>query len=159
MQNDPTSVVANAMAQYQHHQSVAGDAVRQNRNVLMAALRELTLEKIEVVYSGSGDSGGPDDVVVTPESLAPAVASTQVAFLEPVSTRKDDAWTYELHQRSCSLREALQDFAMVWLSQQHGGWENNDGGEGRMTVDVQADTFTLEHVEFYTESSHHAYEL
>jgi hypothetical protein len=56
-----------------------------------------------------------------------------------------------------TLEDALDDFAMTSVSQHHPGWENNDGGEGCVTFDVAADTINLEHREFYTETSHHAY--
>ena len=42
---------------------------------------------------------------------------------------------------------------------QHPGWENNDGGRGEFVVYVNEGRFELEHYEYYTESSHYAYEL
>jgi hypothetical protein len=56
-----------------------------------------------------------------------------------------------------SIYQALGDFSMSWVSAQHGGWENNDGGQGTVTVVVADNTFTLEHTEFFTESCSYEY--
>ena len=47
----------------------------------------------------------------------------------------------------------------MWVDLHHGGWENNEGGAGVMTIRVADDHFLLEHVDYYTESSDYTYSL
>jgi hypothetical protein len=55
-------------------------------------------------------------------------------------------------ERTELLSDALIDFAGVFVDGKHGGWENNDGGQGDLIVDVKTRTATLDHTTFYMES-------
>ena len=55
------------------------------------------------------------------------------------------------------LRDAIDELCFDYLSQEHGGWENNDGGEGEFTFRVEDSSIDLDFVQFYTESTTHSH--
>lgn len=56
-----------------------------------------------------------------------------------------------------NVPDEVEDFLWDLLSQNEGGWENNDGGRGDITWDVNADKITIDHVQYYTESQSRQY--
>ena len=55
------------------------------------------------------------------------------------------------------LPEEVEDFLWDLLTQNEGGWENNDGGRGDIKWDVNTDEITIDHVQYYTESQSRQY--
>jgi uncharacterized protein DUF6878 len=50
---------------------------------------------------------------------------------------------------ACSLENLVETYTWEVLGAYHGGFENNDGGYGELTIDVDAGTVSLEHNERY----------
>jgi len=71
-------------------------------------MKENNVKKIEMNFSGSGDSGAIDNVVAWDDS----------------GDIKIDA----------STEETIVDFGSNALSQYYDGWENNDGGYGTIVI-------------------------
>ena len=82
---------------------------------------------IEANYSGSGDSGDFDDV------------SFLDANNQHVAVEADLA---------AKFGEVFDDL----LCQRHGGWENQDGGFGKFTLDVPSRTLDHEHNDNFMET-------
>jgi len=95
------------------------------RSEILPALRPLQVANIEAAYSGSGDSGAIDGVQFRDRKGIRIERSTIPAALKE------------------SLEDALYEFLPA-------GFEINDGGQGTLTVDVQAGTVKLDHQENYT---------
>jgi hypothetical protein len=145
------------------------EAVRANRQPLLTALAALGITELVVRYEGGGDSGDVCELDVFPVELA----NTQI--LETLKTqqlayqclageyRKTDAqeaeYHYFLEEQQLSVHDALRDFTLTWVDAHHGGWENNDGGSGTVTISVTEGIFRLEHIEYYTESTGYEHEL
>ena len=72
---------------------------------------------------------------------------------------QDGEYRYFLQEQQSSIDSALRDFTLTWVDAHHGGWENNDGGSGTVTINVTEGTFRLEHIEYYTECSNYEYDL
>lgn len=133
---------------------LAADARKQNRNLLMAALVRLKVERVIVEYSGSGDSGDFVGISTVPELSLPILRSEQLQVFSPKATwLEGGGYAYSQESQQQSIYDALGEFCMSWVSAQHGGWENNDGGQGTVTIEVTENTFILEHTEFFTEST------
>ncbi len=140
------------------------EAVRANRQPLLTALAALAITQLVVRYEGGGDSGDVSELEVFPESLAQAnIANTlkveQLTYHCLAAEYQDGEYRYFLQEQQSSIDSALRDFTLTWVDAHHGGWENNDGGSGTMTINVSEGTFRLEHSEYYTECSNYEYDL
>lgn len=130
-----------------------------NRNILRTALLELGVTEVVVEYSGGGDSGDVSDVSCKPGPLLDTLASRQIDIQRESGTFQGAEYVYQVKSSTCSIKVALQDFTLNWVSQDHSGWENNDGGSGAVRIDVLADRFSLNHTEYYQESTDYEYVL
>jgi hypothetical protein len=83
------------------------------------ALAAAGFETVVIDYYGSSDEGYVNEV--TPEPIPEGVEIS------------DDLET--------SIKEAVYDI----LERHHGGWEINEGSEGKVTINVKARTATLSH--------------
>lgn len=135
-------------------------ALNQNRDLLIATLAQLEIVSMQIRYSGGGDSGDVYEVEPEPACAVEKLRGTTMA-VSCAKTVWDEARkaSYTLETHSVSVDEALRDFALAWVDQHHGGWENNDGGSGTVTINVVGNTFVLEHDAYYTESFHHEHSL
>jgi hypothetical protein len=98
------------------------------RNEIIPALMASGVANVEAAYSGYGDSGAIDGV----------------QFRDKTGIR------VEREKIPVVLTEKLENVLYEFLP---AGFEINDGGQGTLTLDVQAGTVKLEHQENYTEST------
>ena len=98
------------------------------RTVILPALLASGVANVEAAYSGYGDSGAIDGV----------------------QYRDKSGVRVEREKIPAVLTEKLENVLYEFLP---AGFEINDGGQGTLTLDVQAGTVKLEHEENYTEST------
>ena len=116
----------NILAKFQKEAATQLQAAKNKlRNDLIPELLGAGVANVEVAYSGYGDSGAVDDIQYR-DAAGEAVDRSTVA-------------------QTTQLEEALCEFLPY-------GYENNDGGQGTLTLDVQTGHITLAHQENYTES-------
>lgn len=135
------------------------EALTHNRVVLSQVLRELGFLEVVVEYSGGWDSGDVSDVSCKPESLRAVLEAHPVEIQYECGTYDGGVYVFTVKSRTRTLKAALDDFTMSWLEQVQPGWENNEGGSGSVTIDVQADCFTLSHTQYYQESTDYEFIL
>ena len=140
------------------------EAVRANRQPLLTSLAALSITELVIHYEGGGDSGDVTEFDVFPETLAQGnIADTlktqQLTYHCLAGEYQDGEYRYFLQEQSISIDAALRDFALTWVDAHHGGWENNDGGSGKVTIHITEGSFRLEHTEYYTECSNYEYDL
>lgn len=112
------------VTQYLEIQNRAQEARDETRAALLADLRTLGATLIEVDYEGYGDSGNVESVTVTPAMIT---------------------LTTELNRR-------LEDFGWDFAYALSPGFENNEGGYGTLTWDVEADKINVSHSTRYVDS-------
>lgn len=110
---------------HQSRQARAENSKAQLRDVLLPRLKQWGVSRVVVEYSGYGDSGGID-------GIAYLDANGQAVNMALVKTASDPA---------------INEFAYECLPL---GFENNEGGQGTLTIDVLAGTVTIAHSENYT---------
>lgn len=106
------------------------------KDKLHAALKALGVETLSCQYSGYGDSGSMDD----PDTIPPR--DLNVPF-----------------DSGRSLSAALQDYFYEILGAKHGGFENNDGGQGEFYWIIAANILRLEHGDNYVQTEEYSYEI
>lgn len=139
--------------------TLSTDALHENRERLLAALSALSIQTAVIDYSGGGDSGDVSELVVSPPEQMTQVTQATVILRCVRGEWRDGKYHPIVEDQPVLLRQALEDFTLDWVNATHGGWENNDGGQGTVTINVADNTFVLEHTEFYTESHSYEYAL
>ena len=137
----------------------AEDSRTLNRDRLLTALAGLGVRQVVVAYEGGGDSGDVSEVSVEPPELLPKLRTETIELRCRIGEFQDGHYQYRTADQSMSLHRAVSDFTLDWVEDTHGGWENNEGGSGSVTLDVEAGTLKLEHTEYFTESQDYVHEL
>lgn len=98
-------------------------------------LKDLGVDKVEVNYSGSGDSGDIDEVVYY--NKAGEVVEIEGEY-------------EEVHNK-------LQDYALTLLNDIEDWW-NNDGGYGVLNMFISENTYSIENHIYITETEDYHHE-
>lgn len=133
-----------------HHTAVLS-AMSYNRTLIFNALRSENVTRVVITYDGYGDSGGIEACDVT--------GGAGQASLTARLQAQEACWGQADHTvRDLSVREVMEGMAMSLVNDHHGGWENNEGGSGRVIFDVPTAAITVEHTEnvmSYEDYIHH----
>jgi len=110
-------------------------ALGKMKRQLLAVLRETTIAHVEIKYDGESDMGQIQQVWALDAKRSPLALSLLCEINVPSLKGKS----------TCSLSEALDDFAWEVLRIYHDGFEDGDGGWGRIIIDVVKGTVELDH--------------
>jgi hypothetical protein len=120
-----------------------------NKKLIMDALKAMGAKSVVVSYSGSGDSGQIDDCVIDDDHKK----DVEIEAFEEVGKFDDkNGWSRSIELKKRKLTEVIKDYCDNIIDQEHGGYYNNDGGDGIFELDVEAGTMTLTHNDHYTSS-------
>ena len=125
-----------------------------NKGILLAALMKGGANAATATYVGSGDSGSVEDVSVEMPTDIPFDLAALITVFAERSVFEDGRWHTSIIEQEESVEQALLDFADAAVDLVHGGWENNDGGSGRVIFDSQGGTVRIEHTAYYTDSDY-----
>jgi hypothetical protein len=136
---------------YQNHAKALAEANLLNKTVVFEALRAASITRVTVTFDGGGDSGQIGEIT--------AQAGDKTIPLPDVQIKMQRAsWnSATLESSQTSLRDAIEELCFDYLSQEHGGWENNDGGQGDFTFYVADQRIELDFNQFYMESTNHTH--
>jgi hypothetical protein len=101
---------------------------RANRDRLIAALDPFGIARVIVTFDGSGDEGQIEDIA--------AYNAANETLALPAITVHLVSETQQPAGASIPLAEALENFAYDTLGEFQGGWQDNDGAYGTITLDV-----------------------
>jgi hypothetical protein len=130
---------------YARHKDLSANANELNKTVLFDTLAPAGITSIQVDFDGEGDSGQINGVSALAGDQPAQLPATQVTLhrLQWGQTQSEPS--------EFTLAEAIETLCYDYLEQEHGGWENNDGGYGEFTIDVVARTIELEFYSRYTD--------
>lgn len=142
------------------YQALATQAQEKNRDILIQALKDQGVVMATVDYSGAGDSGDTCDLAVLPPELQDGLSASKVKqHVVDVQYLGYGQRASSMRETEVALDEAVRDFAMRWVDSLYGGWENNDGACGTVTLNVTDNLIVLEHTAYYTESASYEHAL
>jgi hypothetical protein len=105
-------------------------------------------------YSGYGDSGDTMEITINPKDVASTVPDTRLAFTcEWHSSQNNESKWVDVKDNQQSIREIIEDICWDMVSQNHGGWENNEGGQGTIWWDSKKNVLNLNHEQNHTETT------
>lgn len=134
----PAIDIAALLQRLDAEQAEARKLVEPNKRALFAVLAPAGITRVTVTFDGGGDSGQIEAVDAFCGEETAALPDGEVT-LSRRSYRSDD-----VEQVTLSVPEAIEDLCYALLGQEHGGWENNEGGYGEFVFDVIADTIELD---------------
>jgi hypothetical protein len=108
-----------------------------NKTAVFEALAQAGISSVSVEFDGEGDSGQIESVIATTGDERMDLPVTPISVWQA-------HWDGKASIVNTPLEEAISDLCYGYLSQEHGGWENNDGAFGTFTFDVTARTIELE---------------
>ena len=117
-----------------------------NKDRLFDGLITAGITHVTVTFDGSGDSGQIESIGAWAGDKAIDFPATEILY---AALTWDDP---EVEMRSLSLEDVVEQLAYDFLSDTHGGWENNDGAYGEFCFDASARCIHLEFNERYTSS-------
>jgi hypothetical protein len=125
-------------ARYALYRKAAGEATTFNKTAVFDALSGAAITTLTVTFDGEGDSGQIQDIAACQEAEARDLPNIQLKILEA-------SWNTGKHDgHETTLSDAIERLCFDLLSQEHEGWENNDGAFGEFTFDVPGRTIELE---------------
>lgn len=104
------------------------------KDKLHAALKALGVETLTRGYSGYNDSGYMDDPTTSP------YVNLDIPF-----------------EGDRSLSQAIEEYFYELLGAKHGGFENDDGGQGEFTWDIATNKIRLHHEENVIQQENYNY--
>jgi len=145
------SDVTEMMVQYQAHAKALAEAIKTNKATTFAALAVASITLVTVTFDGGGDSGQIQEVVARAGDATAQIPDTEIEMQRA-------SWsTGKLDSARIALRDAIEKICFDYLSQEHGGWENNDGGQGDFTFHVEDQRIELDFNQFFTDSTNHSH--
>jgi hypothetical protein len=115
---------------YEIHQKALTEANLFNKTAVFDALAAAGITTVAVTFDGEGDSGQLEEIVAYSSEGPGQIPSTSIKFSFSGWGNDDPV------VRDIPLAEAIEDLCYGYLSQEHGGWENNDGAYGDFTFDI-----------------------
>jgi hypothetical protein len=117
-----------------------------NKDRLFDGLTAAGITNVTVTFDGAGDSGQIESISAWSGETAVEFSVTEIAY---AALTWDDP---EVEMRSLSLEDVVEQLAYDFLSDTHGGWDNNDGAWGEFCFDAAARCIHLEFNERFTSS-------
>ena len=119
----------------QRHNKALLEANTLNKASVFDALATAGVNTVIVTFDGEGDSGQIQDITADDSAQIP---DTRIELLQT-------EWgTGKLDSAQSTLRSAIETLCYDYLSQEHDGWENNDGAFGEFTFSMADRTIALE---------------
>lgn len=136
---------------YDRHAALVKKTTQSNKAAVFDALASAGITMVLATFDGEGDSGQIEDVTAYSGESEMALPLTQIAWLfvpwnEP-----------EPQMASAALEEAVRNLCWDYLSDVHGGWENNDGGFGEFTLKVAEQEVELDFNARFTDITNHSH--
>lgn len=149
----PSPDLGNILSRLETMRAQSHSRLLTNRRRIHRALKRLSATQVVVSYSGSGDSGQIDSVTILngDEPFKP-LKNVRVLVSTSQFDRAANAWIESTKNKCVPIQEAIESLVYDWIESEYAGWENNDGASGDCTIDVEEDSFRLEHTWYFTES-------
>lgn len=130
------------------------DRIAANRAAIFTALLADGVLRAVVSYTGTGDSGGPEDVRFEMPGGALLDEVPMAPQYKDSSQWLDGAWQSAMLLEDQPLDDAITDLAMELLDRHYGSWEDGDGGSGEVVFDATDGSVVIEHRAYFIDSEY-----
>jgi hypothetical protein len=141
------------LKRYESHLKAVAKANAFNKPIVFDALAAAGLTRVMVEFDGIGDSGQIDEITAYAGDAIAELPLPSLTLHQAVQNKGDPRTT------KVSLREAVETLCYDYLSQTHGGWQDNDGAYGKFEFDVGERSIHLDFNERFTDTNHHSHDF
>jgi hypothetical protein len=138
---------------YSRYLEAVAKANALNKPLVFDALAAAGLTLVEVEFDGEGDSGQIEGVYAYAGDTRTELPSSSLTLHQAAQNKAD------LKTTTVSISDAIATLCYDYLSQTHGGWENNDGAYGTFAFDVRERTIRLDFNERFSDSTLHTHDF
>lgn len=150
---DINAIVARHFAEQAEHNLRAEAPRRANKAALFDTLAAAGITQVIVTFDGSGDSGQVEEIDARAGDEVTDLPEAKITINSPV-------WgSDEIKRSTMCVEAAIEQLAYDFLSETHGGWENNDGAYGEFIFDVATRSISLDYNERFTSSEYYGHEF
>jgi hypothetical protein len=150
-ENAAMSDIDDYLASYERHQKALAETNILNKQMVFDALSGAGITSVAVTFDGEGDSGQIEEITACKGEEPCALPESPIPAL-------DLAWGATDPRNALKpLREAIEALCYDYLSQKHGGWENNDGAYGEFMFHVGERRIELDMYTRFTDSTNHTH--
>ena len=114
-------------------------------------LKTFGVTSITASYDGSGDSGSMDDISLHYADPRVITGDTRTQQFWQFVSEKVDCVPADQQIFTKKFGDAFENALWKLLTNEFGGWENNDGASGDIDINVETGKIEIEHNERYTE--------
>jgi hypothetical protein len=139
---------------YDRHLKAVAKANELNKAVVFDALAAAGLTRVEVEFDGEGDSGQIEGIYALCRRCARRAARI---VPDPTPGGAERRRSQRLHDGD--LHDAIETLCYDYLSQTHGGWENNDGAYGIFEFDIPNRSIHLDFNERFTDTTNYSHDF
>jgi hypothetical protein len=130
---------------YELHRQAVVQANAVNKGAVFDALTTAGIANVSATFDGEGDSGQIDNILADESAEIPQI---------PIELQRETGWASgKLDSVKTTLRDAIETLCYDFLSQEQGGWENNDGAFGEFTFHVAERRIELEFNSRFSDST------
>lgn len=112
-----------------------------NKTALFEVLTAAGISHVTATFDGEGDNGQIESVEAWSGDVAAELPLTEISVTS-IDWHSSEATTFTM-----TIKTAIEQMAYDFLSDTHGGWENNDGAFGEFCFDATARTIQLDYNE------------
>lgn len=134
---------------------------KDKKHVLITFLRMIGAVQVEVLFQGGGDSGEIQEAQVYDKDTRQLdISTSKLDWTTEKEVFKDGEWVRETVQEFMVVKDILRNATETMLENEGLDWYNNDGGQGRMLIDLTAEppAITLEVGINYTQTDEHEFD-
>jgi hypothetical protein len=133
---------------YQNQQKAIAEANVINKTAVFDALAAAGITRVTVSFDGEGDSGQIEEITAYAGDNPHPLPDVEIQI-------RQVSWgSSELDSSRSPLRDAIETLCYDFLSQEQGGWENNDGAFGEFTFQVAERGIELDFNARFTDCTH-----
>ncbi|MFA5957763.1 DUF6878 family protein [Hyphomicrobium sp.] len=125
---------------------------KENLRRLLPVLRNAAIESVTVEFDGSGDNGSIQNIDYAPHANRD-VCNQHMEYLATEGVFSNGRWMTTVLLREARVDDVIDTVTSDYLDETGVDWCNDDGGFGRLEIDVAAGTVELEVNQRHTESS------
>jgi hypothetical protein len=129
---------------YELHQQAVAQVNAINKSAVFDALTTAGIAIVNVTFDGEGDSGQIDNITADDAAAIPQIH---------IELQRTVWGSGKLDSIQNTLHDAIETLCYDYLSQEQGGWENNDGAFGEFIFHVAERRIELEFNSRFSDST------